>query len=205
MPTATGLVVIKRFNYRGNADEEWSNKYWFTGAVPADRTAWKGLFNEVVLTEKECYTAGTQVVRAYGYDNSDEHSPAVFVYDLTEEDAPIPGTLVVNTADTVMAGDQAGMVWWKTSRRNARGKWVYLRKYLHDGTVLTADSDTIGTNMINAYGQHALKLMNGTLTGGRVIRSPQQDEVIQEGSYSAYVTTRTLKRRGKRKTAITPP
>ena len=204
MPTATGLVVIKKMGYRDDADEEWSNKYWFTGAVPADRTAWIGLFNEVVETEKACYVPATQVVRAYGYDNSDPHSPAVFVYDLEEEAAPIAGTLTSTASDHVFAGDQAGMLWWKTSRRNARGKWIYLRKYMHAGYSPNSASDEITTNTIASYGQHVLKLSNGTLTGGRIIRSPGQDEVIQEASHSVYVTTRTLKRRGKRKAVTTP-
>lgn len=205
MPTATGLVVIKKFDYRGDAGEEWSNKYWFTGVVPPDDTAWLNLFTAVATSEKACFTPGTNIVRAYGYNNSDEHSPAIWVYDLEELGIPIPGTLTTGPSDVVMAGDQAAMLWWKTSRRNARGKWIYLRKYMHDGTINLSDSDAIGSLSIGPYGLHVLKMMDGTLPGGAVIRSPGQDEVIQEAELSAWVTTRTLKRRGKRKPAVTPP
>ena len=206
MPTATGLVTIKKFSYRDDNDEEWSNKWWFTGVIPADETAWLNLFTAVVNLEKACFTSNCTVVRAYGYDNSDDHSPAVWVYDLESEAAPIPGTLVINTGvDTLMSGDQAGLIWWKTSRRNARGKWVYLRKYFHDGTINTADSDAISGNSAAAYGNLALKMSDGTLAGGRIVRSPGQDEVIQEASASSWVTTRTLKRRGKRKPTGTTP
>lgn len=204
MPTATGLVMIKKFNYRDDPDEEWSNKYWFTGSIPPDETAWTGLFNEVAALEAACFTANCRIVRAYGYNNSDDHSPAVWVHNLEEEGAPIPGTMPVPAGETLMAGDQAGLVQFKTNRRNARGKWIYLRKYYHDGAVLTSDSDTISPTSYNAYGQLALKMINGTLSGGRIIRSPGQDEVIQEAAASAWVTTRTLKRRGKRRTTVTP-
>lgn len=205
MPTATGLVTVKRFNYRGDPNEEWASKYWFTGVVPSDETAWLNLFTELVQWEKTCYTSGTSVVRAYGYANSDAHSPAVWVYDLVSEAAPIPGTLAVGASEAVMAGDQAGLVWWKTTRRNARGKWIYLRKFMHDGAVSVSDTDTVTANTFGAYGVLAVKLSDGSFAGGRIIRSPLQDETIQEPGFSNYVTTRTLKRRGKRKAIVTPP
>lgn len=204
MPTATGLVTIKKMPYRNETDEEWSNKYWFTGVVPPDDTAWQNLFTAVANLEKACFPADTSIVRAYGYDNSDEHSPAVWVNNLEELGTPIQGTLVKNANEYDLAGDQAAMVWWKTSRRNARGKWIYLRKYMHGGVGTQADGDAIGPSMLAPLGNLALNLSNGTLDGGRIIRSAAQDEVIQEAEASAWVTTRTLKRRGKRTATTTP-
>src|SRR6266576_2358533 len=39
--TAPSLTIVKRFNYRGDVDEEFSNTYHFSGTTPADAAAWK--------------------------------------------------------------------------------------------------------------------------------------------------------------------
>ena len=49
----TGLTIVTAFTYRGKAGEEWSNHYWFTGATPADSTAWRALFDALVLEHFE--------------------------------------------------------------------------------------------------------------------------------------------------------
>jgi hypothetical protein len=198
LPTATGLILIKKFNYRDDAEEEWSNRYWLTGVVPSSDAAWKTLADTLIGQEKNCYTPGTSVVRAYGYNNSDEHSPTVWVHDYEELGGAVAGTLLPPANGTLMAGDQAGMLSWRTARRNQRGKWVYLRKFMHDGYAFTPDSDTVEPTTLAAYGAFVLKLMDGTMPDGRILRSPLQDETLTSGEASPWVTTRTLKRRGKR-------
>lgn len=204
MPTATGLILIKAFNYRDDEDEEWSSKYWFTGLIPASDAEWKALADVIIGQEKTCYLPSTRVVRAYGYNNSDEHSPTVWVYDYDGLGQAVPGTLVMTAGNYEMSGDQAGMISWRTARRNARGKWIYLRKFMHAGGVTFNDTDTLDGGTLAAYGAYALKLMDGTLPNGRIIRSPKQDETITVGEASPWVTTRTLKRRGKRPVPTAP-
>lgn len=200
MATATGLTVIKKFNYRGDLTEEWSNKYWFTGTIPVDETTWLALFTAVTTTEKACYTPSSTIVRAYGYNDTASTADAVWVYNLEEEASPIPGTLVGQAGDAWMAGDQAGMVQWKTSRKTTRGKWVYLRKFFHDGLVDTGTRDEVAAVTFAAYQVHHLKMTDGTLPDGRTIRSTTQDETFQPGGGpSPWVTTRTLKRRSPKK------
>jgi hypothetical protein len=203
MPTATGLILIKEFQYR-DADEEWSNKYWLTGAVPASDATWKALADTLITHETALYTSGTSVVRAYGYSNSDEHSPTVWVHDYKTLGTAVAGTQVPPANGALMAGDQAGMCSWRTARRNARGKWIYLRKFFHDAYVFTQDTDTIEPTSLARYAAFTLTMMNGTLPDGRVIRSPLQDETLTVGEASPWVTTRTLKRRGKRPPVAVP-
>lgn len=198
MPTATGLILVKKFNYRGDAEEEWSNRYWFTGLIPASDAEWEVLADTIKITELACYSPGSAVVRAYGYNNSDPHSPTVWVKDYEATGAPAAGTLTGSAGALLMSGDQAGMTSWRTNRRNARGKWIYLRKFFHDGFISPADTDTLDGGTLAAYGAHTLKLMNGTLPNGRIVRSAKQDETITHGEASPWTTTRTLKRRGKR-------
>jgi hypothetical protein len=197
MATATGLVIRKKFLYRNN-EEEWSNKYWLTGAPPTTSAEWRTLFDQLVLLETRIYRPATQVVGGIGYKDNDPHAFADWVLDLELEGTPVPGTLVV-AAGNEMAGDQASMLEWRTERKNTRGKWIYLRKYFHDGGKQAAAPDYIETALSGVLDQLGTDLMMGTWAGGRKIRSQKQDEIIQASISSPYVTTRTLKRRAKKK------
>jgi hypothetical protein len=90
------------------------------------------------------------------------------------------------------------MVEWRTARKNSRGKWIYLRKYFHAAHVSHLNVDDLSDGQSIVYNAYATKMSDGTLSAGRKIRSQKQDEVIEEHRVSPYITTRTLKRRGKR-------
>lgn len=197
MATATGLVITKRFTYRGLPDEEWSNKYWFTGAPPATDQAWMDLFNDVQTHERKCYSSATKVVSAIGYNDNDPHAHAVWTFAFGTGTEP-PGELTGDAADNPFAGDQAGMLEIRTSRKNTRGKWVYLRKFLHSGFSDGVDRDKISANTHLAYTVFLTYLSNGTVLGSRRLRSQKQDETLTVLHAGDWVTTRTLKRRGKR-------
>lgn len=204
MATVCGLILVKKMDYRDTAAEEWSNRYWFTGGIPVDDNAWKALAEEISLEERKCYSAGVQMARAYGYSDNTDAGYAVWMYDYdANEDGPV-GTLTGGATDNPMAGDQAGFVWFRTNRRNARGKWIYLRKYFHSGFTDGVDRDKVGTTVLAAYNAFAVKMAGGTLSNGRIIRSQAQDEVITASGPHQWVTTRTLKRRGKRPVPATP-
>jgi len=196
MASATGLVVTKKFTYR-DQDEYWSNKYWFQGAPPGPSTEWRTLFDALVLHEKNCYTAATTVTGGYGYNDNSDSAHAVWSVDLELLAQTVPGALTVPAAN-VMAGDQAGMFEFQTQRKNSRGKWIYLRKYMHDGGIDPLDRDRIDGNTQAAYDGFIAALKDGTWSSGRIIRSQKQDETFNWGARSEWVTTRTLKRRGKR-------
>lgn len=200
MATAVGLVIVKRFDYRGDPNEEWSNKYWLTGPVPADFTAWKVLADGLIAEEKTCYSAQTRVTRVYGYDDNATDANSVWSYDYGLAAEEIPGTLV-SAAGIRFAGDQAGRSYWKTARKTERGKWVYLSKFFHDGFVNAVDTDAVSTETVAAYNAFALGLADGTFNN-RMIRSQAQEEQLQNWGADQWVTTRTLKRRGKRPLTI---
>jgi hypothetical protein len=197
MAIATGLVLIKRFTYRDDPGEEWSNKYWLTGSPPATATAWRALFDELVALEKQCYPASVHVVGGYAYDDNTPGANSVWSVDLTALAQEVPGTLSTAVGSR-MSGDQAGLVEWQTNRKNTRGKWIYLRKYFHSGMLSSIDHDEVEPTTITQYTDFATRLSNGGWPGGRIIRSQKQDEVLQTYRVPKYVTTRTLHRRGKR-------
>lgn len=111
----TVLTTIKRFTYRG-APEEWSNTYAFTGATPADSSAWKVLFDALVVEEKKLFVPSCSVVAGYGYDgipSTGDH--AIWSVDMdVSPNSPVVGTLA--TSSVYMAGDQAAWVRWGLDR-----------------------------------------------------------------------------------------
>lgn len=196
MAEATGLTVTKSMAYRG-VPETWSNKYWLTGLPPQSVSGWNTLWSQLTIEESKLYGAAVTIVEGYGYADNAEGAHAVWSTDQFVGWVPVPGTLTV-AAGNRMAGDQAGMVEWRTSRKNTRGKWIYLRKYFHGGEVDAADADRVSLPQLTAYDGFATKLFDGSWTGGRRIRSQKQDETLLAPFPSPLVTTRTLKRRGKR-------
>jgi len=197
MATVTGLTLVKRFTYRGDTMEEFSNTYHFKDAPPADATAWTALALAAWTAEAQAMHGGIKLVRAYGYDSDDPHAHAVWSKDYTVPGPPPSGTLTAPGGQS-MAGDQAALVEWKTSRINSRGKPIWLRKYFHGGFADSANPD----NLTAVYSTALTNYKGGAPLGiqgvGGGLRSRSHDETIAASKVSPYVTTRTLKRRGKR-------
>ena len=195
---ATSIVLIKSFPYR-DLPEEWSNKYFLTGADPASPAEWTTLFDALVAEEKKLYSSVCKVVRGYGYTDDSPSAASVWSRDLTAAEAEVLGTFTV--AGSQQPGDAAATVRWKTSRLSSSGKPIYLRKYFHCVFGKTGDADEITATQIVAYEAFATLLWDGAGVDSRFIRGPgQSSEDIVGSSCSKYITTRTLKRRGRRPT-----
>jgi hypothetical protein len=198
----TGITIVKQFVYR-DEPEEWSNHYWLSGAILQTSASFKALADELITLERPCYSARSKVVSFIGYDASEtdpiHNKPpqSVASHDYVGAEA-LPGTLSSATGH-FFAGDQAGFVWWKTSRRSKAGKPVYLRKYFHDGFESFTDVDQLATEVAAAYTTFGVNMTAGLpAIEGRVIQSHLGAESLAATGHGAWVTTRTLKRRGKR-------
>jgi hypothetical protein len=197
---ATSLVLVKSFLYRADANEEWSNRYYLTGADPASPAEWTTLFDAFVAQEKLLYPATTKVVRGYGYTDDSPTSAAVWSRDLVAGSITVAGT--ATPSGRSMPGDVVAVVRWKTSRLTSKGKPIYLRKFFHDPWGQGTTGDLLNTTMKSAYEAFANLLWSGAGIGSRHIRGPgQTSETIVGASCSPYLTTRTLKRRGRRPTS----
>lgn len=199
MAARTGLTVVKRFPYRGSTTEEFSNTYHFDGTVPSDASAWRTLFDALVLQEKTVYPSQVQVIRGYGYATDDPLDNSVWSVDLTvSPNSPVAGTCSTSGAQRA-PGDAAVWVRWKTSRLNSVGKAIYLRKYFHPAIVEAAgsDPDLVWSTQQTAMTAFGTKMMDGSFAGGKITAQEHTDTIISAG-HSNYITTRTLKRRGKR-------
>lgn len=200
MADAVGVTLIKTMTYRADATEEYSNQYWLTGAVPADATAWKALADALIAQEKLVYPSVVVVVRAYGYDSDLDTATAVWSWDYAAAGTSVPGTFAPG-ANPLAPGDGACWVRWKTSRLNTKGKAIFLRKYFHPAVMAGSDintHDNVMTAQKTALAALGTKLRDGTFLDGRTITARGQTDTIVSSAGSTYVTTRTLKRRGKR-------
>lgn len=210
MSTQVGMTIRKRFSYRGDATEEYSNTYWLSGTVPADSTGWRTLFDALVTAEKVCYPSNVAVIGGYGYDNNDGHksgddppaSPAVWSVDLrVSPETVVAGTLSPGGTWAQAPGDAAVWLRIKTDRM-ARGKPVYLRKYFHPAIVNTAASpDTINAAQATNLTAFATALKTGIGASSRTLQAAGHADALLAVGASAFVTTRTLKRRSKRNPA----
>lgn len=200
MAAVVGITLIKKLAYRGDASEEVSNQYWFTGAVPASDAAWKALTDALIVEERKVYVSDVAVIRAYGYNDDAETAVAVWSWDYEAAAATVSGQLTI-TGGQVCPGDSAMWVRWKTSKLNTKGRNVYLRKYFHPA--VNAGASTAGRDQVLPAAKTALaafgtKLSDGSFLDARTIRGRTFTPTILSVTASPYVTTRTLKRRGKR-------
>lgn len=195
MPDTASLVIIKESTYR-DQPEEWSNKYHFEGTVPADATAWDTLVTGWVNEERKLYGPGTKVVRAYGYEPGSNHANFVKDYEAAPN-TPVAGSFVPGAGNAAAPGDAAATVRWDTGEYNARGKKIYCRKYFHGVHMDGGQNDHVDPLQLTAYTSFAAVVTSGFLPGSAKYCGPQGANL---GAHQAdqYITTRTLKRRGKR-------
>jgi len=189
---------VKKFAYRGNANEEWSNTYMLTGSTPADSAAWRTLFDALVAQEKTVYSSYVTVIGGYGYSSVDDDATAIWSVDLTvSPNTPVSGTYT-STSNQRNAGDTAAWVRWGLDRFNSKGKRIYLRKYFHNVYGASpAAADTLEAGQVTALTAFGAKMDDGSFAGGRKITDKLGTATVGH-AVSPNITTRTLKRRGKR-------
>lgn len=194
----TGVTLTKMFSYRGDATEEWSNTYWFGNAAPTSDAEWLAMWQGLWSEEAQVIPSNSKLVQVYGYNDRTYKSHAVYDHPVSPGEA---GVLIPPVAGVDFAGDQAACVQWKTNRKNSRGKWIYLRKYLHDGFVEAASPDFLEPS----YHTKLLTYADAIRTyWGGIQPGPSKDDPtpplipFPTSVVNPWVTTRSLKRRGKR-------
>jgi hypothetical protein len=197
--TRASLTIVKSFDYRGSP-EEWSNTYFFTNGTPVDPTHWKTLADAVIADEVPLYDSATEVVRAIGHEPGE--SVAVWSYDYAAASETVPGTLTEGVAVVPQGGDSAAWIRWSTDQLTSRGKPIYLRSYMHPAYANGANNtnkDVVAADWITAAEEYAADWIAGFSDGTEThARCGPHGAVGLVAAVSAYVTTRTLERRGKR-------
>jgi len=193
------LTLVKKFDYRGN-DEEWTNTYFFTGDAPTSPASWKTLADNVAAGEKTLYPSSTHIVRAIGHEAGE--SVAVWSYDYEANTEEIAGTYA-ETGASRDAGDTAQWIRWSTDQMTSLGKPIYLRSYYHPGFRQTSGTaDQVAPSWQTAAQAYGDDWIDGFLDGDSEERHRcgPHGAVGLVTAYSEFITTRTLKRRGRRPT-----
>lgn len=190
MPDTPSITINKQINYRGKK-EVTSNTYHFSGTTPASDAGWHTLALGIWAAEAPLMASTVQFVGYLGYEAGNEHAVSIKNY-LEDGTAPLAATGIADGTGT--PGDVAAWVRWATPDRTSKGKRIYLRKYFHE--VAQTDDKPVAAwfTAANTYGT---KMIDGTLPGGAKICGPQ-GAVASQPFASPFITTRTLKRRGKR-------
>lgn len=194
MPDTPSMTSVKKFTYRG-AVEEFSNTYHFSGTMPTTDAGWLALWNALWQEERKIFHDGVTAAAFYGYEAGNDNS--VYQADtLTSGYPATAGNITVGTGIKV-PGDVASTVRWYTGESSSRGKRIYCRKYFHGTLQDPAAPDNVYSVMKTALDTFGAAMIAGTLPGSVKYCGPQ-GAVLSLPAASPYLTTRTLKRRGKR-------
>lgn len=193
MPDTDSITIVQKFSYRG-APEEFSNTYHLDGTTPTDDAGWKDVADDLIALLAPLFGGDVKFVRAYGYEAGNDHAVSVIDY-ATLGDLP-EGSFSPGSAKKA-PGDAAMTCRWWTGATNSRGKKIYLRKYFHDVYMDVSDADKVYSGQLTALQTFADALLNDPISGDLVLVGPQGANVVNADA-SQWITTRTLKRRGRR-------
>lgn len=200
MAAQASITIVKDFSYRG-ALEEFSSTYHFTNDAPTTQGRWQVFADAVIAAEKLCLFSTTRIIRAIGHKAGVK--PRDYFHDYLALGTQVAGTLAIASANDPNPGDVAAWVRWSTDQFTSKGKPIYLRNYFHDvcsGNTRTT-CDTLQTTEKTALETYATAWVTGFSDGSAVhVRSGPNGAVgLSPVLASAFVTTRTLERRGRRR------
>lgn len=191
MPDTPSITIVKTMPYRG-LPEEWANTYHFLGTTPANDAAWKALADAIWAQEKVFIDSTVKISKAFGYEAGNESS----VFQVNYADPPNVQTAGSGSSNSAPSGDVAAWVRWSTGTRNSKGRPIYLRKYFHGVPATGGVGDSITATARAGMATYAGKMTDGSLPGGFKVCGPQGAAGVT-AKVPTFLTTRTLKRRGK--------
>lgn len=193
------LTMEKSFLYRG-AREHWSNAYHLD-VTPSDHASWLALANRVWDLEKLFLDSTVQLEVAYGHNPG---SPPTLVF---ENDFAPPGeggaagAFVPPAGSHPTPGDAAVYIRYSTTQKSVLGKPIYLWNYYHGVYYDAAAGDLPDSNQVTALSGLATNFVSGLNVPGATPalyhRAGPRGAVAQGFKVGQFITTRTLKHRGR--------
>ena len=183
-------MTQKSFAYRG-VQEEYANIYHLSGTQPADQAAWQSLADAVKDLERPILSPVVTFTSWLGYNDGSDTADYTGLHTGT-----LTGSYSM-TSQIQCPGDDAMWVRWATGDRSSSGKPIFLRKYFHPAVTLAAGGDSISSTWRTAAATYGAAMTAGGLAGTLKICRPN-GHLGTTVLAASFVTTRTLKRRGRR-------
>jgi hypothetical protein len=190
------LTIIKSFQYRG-AVEEFSNSYVISGTAPTTAGEWTAWGEKLKDVERPVLPFVVTFVEWYGYSPGSWETKPSHIDAHGTYAAATNGSLTVSGGSPA-PGDAAVWVRWDTGQYTSRGKKIYLRKYFHGAYSGGATADTVLPAQVTALAAYGAKMYDGASLIGTARMARHTGTLPIAHSVGPFITTRTLKRRGKR-------
>ena len=181
--TKPSLRLVKTFPFRGGT-KEFSNRYYFSGGIPADNDAWHNLMDAVVNLEKAIYNPAVTIVNAFGYEPPSDVAVASKAYT----------TAGTQPAGVATPGECAAILRHQTNKRSSKNHPVYVFSYFHMAQ-RDSDKDTLDATQRAAITGYGLNWRNGITAGGiTAIRCTPDGHVVTGHSVDQYIGHRDFPR-----------
>lgn len=188
------VILTKQSEWR-DTQEQWSNGYHFVGDAPADRAEAYDFFEALWGIEANLFVGAT-LVKAYFYENPDGNVTIGRDYLAEGISNKLSTGGALATTGSKLSLEQASLGKWRCGY-TSKGKPRYVMKFYHGIYASSADADKVAWSATAGAQDYAAKFTDGTLPGGAKLCRPD-GQVCEPMLRSPWVTTRTLKRRGKR-------
>lgn len=117
------IRIVKSSPFKGGL-RDFSNRYSFTGGVPADSAHWTTLADAIIAVEKTLYAGDKTIIEAIGYHAGSD----VPVFSATYSTA---GTLTPSGSSIDTPLQNAALIRWSTAARSTKNHPIYAFSYMH--------------------------------------------------------------------------
>lgn len=191
------VIIVKSAEWR-NTQEEFSNGYYFNGTKPSNRSEAEAFFMALWNVEKEFSNQLITLAQGYYYEDPTVDKPHVTIgRDYRGENIQYgSGGIASSSGGQQTSLEQCGLMKARCGYMK-NGRVRYVNKYYHGVSAKQSDADAANWVASATLATKLAKFTDGTLPGGAKLCRPD-GLVCETPQVSPWITTRTLKRRGKR-------